>query len=174
MKVAIYSDIHDNFYNLRLALEIIKQKDIRHAICLGDFINPGIVREIITHGIKTFAVWGNNDGEKPAITKLSCASNGIFEIADTTFSDFEIDGKPVFLTHHPDFALPLARSGDFKAIFYGHDHVAFSEKLPNGCLLANPGEISSHKTNSCTFMIWDTETNEVETLAVEGFMNVNN
>lgn len=173
MKIAIYGDIHENFHNLRLALNVMRERKVDCALCLGDFINPGIVAEIIKFGIKTYAVWGNNDGEKSTIMRFILASNGVMEISDTTFAQHEFDGKKVFMSHHPDFAPSLARSNDFAAVFFGHDHVHYVERMENGCWLANPGEISTHKTGRLTFLIWDTVTNEVTTEEISNGMNVN-
>jgi putative phosphoesterase len=174
MKLAVFSDIHDNMHNLRLALGEMKRRNITRAYCLGDFINPGIVKQIIDSGIVVMSVWGNNDGEIAAITKLACQSNGQFQIADTTFMRAEVDGRTIFLSHHPDFAESLAKSGDFDAVFYGHNHIEYLEQLSNGCILANPGEISAHKTDRSTFLIWDTVDNSVVQIELEDIITVNN
>ena len=173
MKLAVFSDIHDNFHNLRLALSEMRRRNISRAYCLGDFINPGIVKQIIDSGIVVFAVWGNNDGEKSIIAKMSCESQGIFQIADTTFSSAEVDGRRIFLSHHPDFAGSIAKSGDYDAVFYGHNHKEHFERLGNGCILANPGEISSHITDRSTFLIWDTVSNLIEQIELEDIVRVN-
>jgi uncharacterized protein len=173
MKIAVFSDIHDNFHNLRLALAEMRRRNITRAYCLGDFISPGIVKQIIDSGIIVFAVWGNNDGEKSRIAKMSCESQGVFQIADTTFSSAEVDGRKIFLTHHSDFAASLARSGDYDAVFYGHDHKEYYALIKNGCILANPGEISSHVTDRSTFLIWDTVSNEIEQIELEDIVSVN-
>ena len=41
MIIAIMSDSHDNIWNLRKALEIIKKKNAQMIIHCGDFIAPG-------------------------------------------------------------------------------------------------------------------------------------
>ena len=76
------------------------------------------------------------------------------------------DGKKIFLTHYPDMARSMAKSGDCDAVFYGHDHTTLFETLDNGCVLANPGEVAASTTNRCTFMVWDTETNDIQTYDV--------
>jgi uncharacterized protein len=174
MKLAVFSDIHDNIHNLRLALSEMKRRGITRAYFLGDFMSPGIAKQIIESGIVVLAVWGNNDGERSGITKLVCQSAGQFQISDTTFIKAEVDGRNIFLTHHPDFAHSLAKSGDYDAVFYGHDHKEFLEQLPNGCILANPGEISGHLTDRSTFLVWDTVDNSVEQIELEDIISVNN
>ncbi len=173
MKLAVFSDIHDNIHNLRLALSEMKKRNITRAYCLGDFMSPNIVKQIIDSGIIVFAVWGNNDGEIAKITKLSCESRGAFQIADTTFCSAEVDNRKIFLTHHPDFARSLAKSGDYDAVFYGHNHNELFERQENGCILANPGEISGHVTDRSTFLIWDTVDNSIVQIELEDIVRVN-
>jgi len=68
MKIAIISDIHENFHNLILALQEIEKHDIEQIICLGDLMNAGIAKILATQKIPVFMIWGNNDGEKVDIT----------------------------------------------------------------------------------------------------------
>ena len=56
--------------------------------------------------------------------------------------------------------------------FHGHNHELRQEKLENGCLLANPGELAAFATGMATFMIWDTETNDVEVIKIENPINL--
>jgi hypothetical protein len=171
MKIAVYSDIHENFHNLRKALQIMKQEQVEYALCLGDFIHPGIVKEIISFGIRTHAVWGNNDGEQYGITMAANNSEGVFSIAEKSYDTITIENKRVAMIHHPDLAPALAKSGDFAAVFYGHNHQHFSEKVGK-CWLANPGELSSHVTGNASFLIWDAETNKIEFFEIKDPVNV--
>lgn len=161
MKIAVFSDIHDNILNLEKFFTAIKSQNVTQLICLGDFINPGIVKRIIDSGYKTYAVWGNNDGEKVVITRFAEQSKGNFEISNNCEGIFNIDGKKVYTNHYPEIAPTVAKSGDFDAVFYGHNHEQYYQKLENGCILCNPGEISGHKTGKVTYAIWDTEAKEV-------------
>jgi len=75
MKVAIISDIHDNFHNLILVLKKIREdQDIKRIIFLGDFINNGIAKILAGSDIAVHAIWGNNDGDKSILTKTSLSS----------------------------------------------------------------------------------------------------
>lgn len=162
MKMAIYSDIHDNLHNLKLVIKKMKELEVEKAFCLGDFISPPIIKEIIASEIITFAIWGNNDGEKVVITMLA-ENSDTFHISTKTFAVQEEAGKKVFLSHYPDIARSMAKSGDYDAVFYGHDHTTLFETLENDCILANPGEVAASTTDRCTFMVWDTETNDLQT-----------
>jgi predicted phosphodiesterase len=83
----------------------------------------------------------------------------------------EIDGRKIFLTHYPMLAKPMAKSGDFDAVFCGHNHTFHKEKV-NNCLLVNPGEISAHKSGKATFAIYDTTTNKAEIIELQGAISV--
>ena len=52
----------------------------------------------------------------------------------------------------------MAKSGDFDAIFYGHNHLHNIDKIKN-CLVVNPGEISAHKTQTASYALHETESN---------------
>ncbi len=173
MKVAVYSDIHDNLHNLKLVFAQIKKRMITTAFCLGDFINPGIIKAIIDSGIFTYAVWGNNDGEKFKILHMAWEHKNKINLARTEFAAVELDGKKAFLIHRHDFVESLAKSGDFDAVFYGHNHITYSKQFSNGCLLANPGEVSGHVTGHVSFMVWDTETDSAETIEIKNPLLVN-
>lgn len=173
MKIAVFSDIHDNFHNLLLVIEEIKTRKITTAFCLGDFINPGIIKTIIDSGLITYTVWGNNDGEKYKIMKMAWESEGKMILSRTEHMEVKIDGKKAFLIHRHDFVTSLAKSGDFDAVFYGHNHVIHNEKYENGCLLANPGEVSGHVTGKVSFMIWDTKKKEAELVYIKNPILVN-
>jgi putative phosphoesterase len=161
MQIAVFSDIHDNYTNLEKFFDAISKQKIDQLICLGDFINPGIVKRIIDSGYQTYAVWGNNEGEKMKITEFVMNSKGKFQLSSNTESILEIDGKKLYLNHYPEIPPYIAKTGDFDAVFYGHDHQEYYSKLDNGCILCNPGEISGHITGNITYAIWDTKTNTV-------------
>ncbi len=162
MKIAVFSDIHDHHDNLEKFFENIKDKNVQELICLGDFISPGIVKRIIDSGFKTYAVWGNNEGEIMKITRFVMETNGNFVLSSNTESILEIDKKRVYLNHYPEIINSMAKSGDFDAVFYGHNHQEFYKQLQNGCIICNPGEICGYKTNRVTYAIWDTQSNTVE------------
>jgi len=174
MKIAIISDIHDNFHNLVLVLKKIKEnQDIEKIIFLGDFINNGIAKILAESDIPVHAIWGNNDGDKSALTKTSLSPQSNMTIADNIYDFLEIDNRKIFITHYPDLAKPMAKSGEFDAVFYGHNHIKNKDRI-NDCLVINPGEVSGHKNSQISFAIYDTEKNEADIIGVEGGVFVKN
>jgi putative phosphoesterase len=173
MKVAIISDIHDNAHNLVLALDQInKHGSIKKIIFLGDFVGAAIAGLLCSSIIPVFAIWGNNDGDKCLITKFSLKQNSNLEVGFDTFDIIELGNRKVFLSHYPLLAKPMAKSGDFDAVFYGHNHLKNKERIGN-CLLMNPGEIGAYKTSIATFAIYDTETNDAEIIEIKNSITTN-
>lgn len=162
MKIAILSDVHDNAHNLFLALEQINSYgNIEQIYFLGDFCGAAIANLFCSSTIPVYAIWGNNDGDKFTITKFACNPDTNLEMGFDTYDIVEIDGRKIFLTHFPLLAKPMARSGDFDAIFYGHNHLKNKEKI-NDCLIVNPGEVGAYKTSIGSFAIYDTTTNDAQ------------
>ena len=166
MKIAVISDIHENFHNLLHALEIMRMRQVEQILCLGDLIHPGIAKVMVDCGIPTFSIWGNNDGDKVLIVKMSLSEGSSLEMSDKTYALLEFDGRNIFITHYPELVEPVARSGLYDAVFYGHDHLKYSGRAGE-CLVINPGELAAQKTKMATFVIYDTSTNQVEFVEIE-------
>ncbi len=172
MKVAIISDIHDNAHNLVMALEQIISYDVEKIIFLGDFVGAAIAKLLCSSPIPVFAIWGNNDGDKSLITKFSLKEGSNLEVGFDTFDILEIDNRKIFLSHYPILAKPMAKSKEFDACFYGHNHSKYKEKI-DACLLLNPGEIGGYKTGGATFAIYNTKTNDAEIIEVKNTITAN-
>jgi len=65
----------------------------------------------------------------------------------------------------------MAKSGDYDAVFYGHNHIKNKERIAD-CLVLNPGEISAHKTGEATFAIYDTKTNDAEIFSLSKSISI--
>lgn len=171
MKIAIISDIHENFHNLTLFFEKIKQENIEKIICLGDLMNNGIAKILSRCWVPVYAIWGNNDGDRVSITRTALSEGSGLEIGFDTFDSIELDGRKIFLTHYPMLAKPMAKSWDFDAVFYGHNHQYNLDQI-NDCLIVNPWELSAHKTYKATFALYDTKTNQAEIITLEDSVSV--
>jgi putative phosphoesterase len=167
MKIAIISDIHDNFHNLVLFFKQVKKYKIERIIFLGDFINNGIAKMLASYDVPVVAIWGNNDGGKAGITKTALSEKSNMTIGFSTYDSLEIDNRKIFITHYPLLAKPMAKSGEFDAVFYGHDHKKNIDKISN-CIIVNPGEISAHKTSKAHFAIYDTKINSAKSVEIKG------
>lgn len=173
MKIAIIADIHDNAHNLVLALKkIYSYKDVDRIIFLGDFAGAAIAGLLCSSTLPVFAIWGNNDGDKALISKFAHKEGSNLEIGFDVFDILEIDNRKLFLTHYPILAKPMAKSGEFDAIFYGHNHL-MKKEMVGKCLVLNPGEIGAYKTGIAHFAVYDTKTNDAEVIKVENSITTN-
>ncbi len=166
MKVGIIADVHDNIHNLILILEKLEESNCEKILFLGDFAGAAVAFVLRSSKIPIFGIWGNNDGDKTRITRLSMHPNSNLTMADDIFDFIEIDNRKIFLTHYPNLAKPMAKSKEFDAVFYGHNHLKNVEYIGD-CLVANPGEIGAQKTGVPSYGIYDTKTNKIEIIILE-------
>ncbi len=171
MNIAIISDIHENFHNLILALQEMDNHNIQQIICLGDLMNSGVAKLLGTQKIPVYMIWGNNDGEKVEITLASKKENSSLTVSTNVYDFLELGGRKIFISHYEDLARPMAKSGDFDAVFYGHTHIQQTEKIKD-CWVVNPGEIAAGKTKKATFAIYNTATNIVEIISLKNSISL--
>lgn len=144
MIIGVLSDIHDNLENLNKALEFLNQKSVDALIFCGDFCSPFAARILAESGKEVHAVFGNNDGDKFNIVN-AVKSHPKFHLHGEYIGDennpLKLDGVRIGVTHYPFYAKPMAKTGWYDAVFYGHSHKSDKQKFGN-CLMLNPGEIA--------------------------------
>lgn len=171
MKISILSDIHENFHNLILALQDAEKREVEYIICLGDLMNTGIARILSIQKVPVYLIWGNNDGEKVDIMRASFKDNSNLDVSLSTYDFLELGGKKIFITHYDDLAKPMADSGRYDAVFYGHDHLKSITKIKDSWVV-NPGEICAQKTGISSYAIYDTSTNEIELIELKDIVTL--
>lgn len=171
MKVAIISDLHENFHNLIRAIESFETYDIEQILCLGDLMNAGLAKVLGAQDIPVYLIWGNNDGEKVDIVRTSYRENSSLSVSLNVYDFINIDQRKIFISHYDDLAHPMARSGDFDAVFYGHNHLKKVEKI-NDTWVVNPGELCAQKTGVCSYAIYDTTNNSVEIIELDNIISL--
>jgi len=162
MKIAILSDSHDHLDNLRAAIAQCEERGLTQGIHLGDFCAPFAVRLLSESKLNWIGVWGNVDGDRLKNTDRAGAN---VDIGMSDFREVELDGKKIFLTHYDQIGRIAALSGQYDAVFHGHNHIAAQEVIENNgkqTLLANPGEICGWRFGKPSFAVYDTENNAVE------------
>jgi len=171
MLIAVFSDSHDRMDLIDLALFQVAERGITYGIHLGDYCSPTALEKLAASGIKWKCVWGNVDGDKLKAYQ-AVESYGTIDIVPEDFREITVEGRQLFLTHYPDIARIAALSGQFDAVFHGHNHVAAEEMVTaaNGkeTLLANPGELCGFKFGEPSYGIYDTEHNSFEHIRVTG------
>ena len=162
MKIGIISDIHDNVWNLRAALEMVMDSEV--LICCGDLCSPFIV-DLMAGGFpnRIHIVFGNNDGDQYRITNNAARYHGRVLIHGE-FAELKVGGKRFAVNHYPKIARSFAESGDYDVVCYGHNHVYRVEDVDN-TLLINPGAIMGYdgvknEEIPSTFIIYDAGSSE--------------
>lgn len=163
MKIAILSDIHDNVWNLKKALDMNSLQETDAMLFCGDLCAPFIIKLLGQGYLKPIhLVLGNNDGDVAAI--IANANNFSNIHIHGEYYRGEFDDKTIAMNHYPDKARKLAEQGSYDVVCYGHNHTLAQEYLGN-TLLINPGTIMGfHGGNledvPATFMSLDCQTME--------------
>lgn len=159
MIVAVMSDSHDNIWNLRKALDVIKSENAGMIIHCGDFVAPFMAKELNETGIPIHGVFGNNDGDQYLLTKFSLTT-----MTNITFhglvGQVDIGDVKVAFTHEGVVGKALAFGGNFNLVCFGHSHEYFLENI-GPTILLNPGEIMG-KDGRPGFCLVDTDTAEIQ------------
>ena len=157
MKVAIFSDTHDNLDFFAKGIKYCKDRGIFTVIHAGDIISPFTIRVFQDYSEFNFiGVFGNNDGEKVYLKKL-------FKTIYFPPHFFELYGKKIALTHIPEH-LDFEQT-DAEIIIYGHTHESEIKKEKNK-LIINPGEACGYLTGKPTFAILDLVNLKVELINI--------
>ncbi len=165
MIIAVMSDSHDNIWNLRKALDVIRAEKSEMLIHCGDFVAPFMIKELAATDIPVHGVFGNNDGDQYRLTKLSVTT-----FKNITFHDpvgqVDIDGYHIGFTHYEEIAEGLAATGKYNLVCYGHSHTYVVHKTDHTQIL-NPGEIMG-KDGQPGFCLVDTKSNTIKRVAIMG------
>ncbi|MCX6719697.1 MAG: metallophosphoesterase [Candidatus Staskawiczbacteria bacterium] len=150
MKIAIVSDTHNNWANLKKAIEWIKKEKISLILHCGDISS----QETIDDAVKLFGgdikfVKGNADWQ--------------IELPESL--ELKFNNKKIAFVHFPNEAKKMAQSGKFDLVFYGHTHRPWDEKI-NKCHMINPGELAGQFYKP-TFAVYDTVTGSLELKVLE-------
>ncbi len=168
MQIAILSDIHDNLWNLAAAIHQVQNADV--LICCGDLCSPFVIDELAKFPRDVHIVFGNNDADLYRITTKASKNPRIHVHGELFQATFE---KKRFAVNHFDYlARPMAKSGDYDVVCFGHNH-EFEISHEGSCLLINPGPIMGAKFSSGrwedtapTFVVYDSRTNAPEAKSV--------
>ncbi len=155
MIIAVMSDSHDHVENTRRAVETAVREGASLIIHCGDLVAPFMLPILSAAGIPVHAVFGNNDGDRHLLTKLS-----LTKFTRITFHGhwgrIEEGGFSAAFTHYHETALGLASSSRHGLVCYGHTHQYAAERTGAGLLL-NPGDVMG-KDEPPGFALFDTKT----------------
>ncbi len=139
MRIAVISDSHDNIAGLEAALAAIRTARADVLLHCGDLCAPFMVDKMAAgFGGPIHIVFGNNDGDG-RLLQVKASAHAHVTLHGIYYED-NLDGCPVAMIHYPEPARPIARSGLYRLVCYGHDHIKYAD-LVGDAWLVNPGEL---------------------------------
>lgn len=163
MKIAVFSDSHDQIAHAEAALSAANAAGAGMLIHCGDLCAPFIV-DLLG---RRFAgpihiVFGNNDGDGRLLQVIADRFSQITLWG--IYAELTVEDRALAVIHYPEPARRIAQSGQFDLVCYGHNHLKAVEAVGKG-ILANPGELLG-KEGPPTWGLYDTATGVFELQAV--------
>lgn len=158
MKIAIASDVHDNFENLKKAIQIANKNKCQYFLFAGDFVTPTGLE--LFKEFKGFVemVWGNNEGDQIGfVEKIAQIPN--VKMHGVLYEE-TLDGLRTFMNHYPRFAEIAAESQQYDLCIYGHTHL-YREDIVKKSILLNSGNLKGEREEA-GFVIFDTKDKSTE------------
>ncbi|MCM8757772.1 MAG: metallophosphoesterase [Candidatus Omnitrophica bacterium] len=149
MLLGIISDSHDNLSKIRRAVKLFNRKKVEFVLHLGDFVAPFSVRVLKELKCPWHGIFGNNDGEKEGLLKIS---EGKIKSSPLRI---ELNKRRITLVHDINTINLSEEKSDI--IRFGHTHRTQMEKK-DSFLLFNPGEWCGWITGRATIALLDLET----------------
>jgi uncharacterized protein len=136
MLIGIVSDIHDHLPNLVTAIRFLNERRADALICCGDLCSPFVVDEMKRFSGPAHIVFGNNDADLFRITRKSDQRVQVHG----EFLEIELGSRKIAVTHFDNIARPIARSGLYDLVCFGHNH-RISLARSGETSAVNPGPI---------------------------------
>ncbi len=147
MKLGVMSDSHDNIPQIERAVALFNDIGVDFVAHAGDFISPFAIAPLADLNCRVVGVFGNNDGERVIIAQRFEAIGEVHpNIANVT-----VGHRKIAIMHYPELAVPIAKSGDYDIVIYGHTHQIDNRKQDS--LLLNPGETGGWTTGKSTVAV---------------------
>lgn len=157
MRIAVLSDCHDRLENLQKVLGFIT--DAGAVLFCGDYCAPFTLK-MLAESFRgpVHSVFGNNDGDVFLLLKIAQEAGNVAFYKP--IARLELGGKRIAVAHYPEMGEALARSGQYDAVFSGHNHIAHVQMV-GSTLWGNPGEVMG-RFGKPSFGLYDTEINTFE------------
>jgi len=149
MLIGVMADSHDNVPMVEAAVQLFNREEVQHVLHAGDFVAPFAIDPLRQLACPVLSVFGNNDGERIGLAARIREVGAVHShLATIALAD-----RRIAVVHYPELAEPLARSGSYDLVVYGHTH-RVDQRHDNGLLL-NPGETGGWLTGCSTVAIVD-------------------
>jgi len=155
MQIGIISDTHDNVPMIKEAVKIFNEKKVDLVIHAGDYIAPFAVIPLNDLKCQYVGVFGNNDGEKLGLNKIS---QGRIKVAPHSI---DFGGRKILILHKQSELTALLKSQIYDIVIYGHTHDPVIEKQGK-TLAINPGECGGWLSGRSTIALADLDQMSAE------------
>jgi len=158
MRLGVISDTHDRIPAIESAVEMFNSAQVEAVLHCGDFVAPFSMLPFKELSAPLYAVYGNNDGEKPGLEKMFeengwCLNQRPWSLA--------LNGKKIAMLHEPGPLNRMVEEEDFDLVVFGHTHEPFTERRGK-TLIVNPGEACGWLKGSPTLAMVDISAGESE------------
>jgi putative phosphoesterase len=164
MKLGVISDTHDHLVAISTAVEVFNREGIDLLVHAGDFVSPFTSKPFQQLNAQFVGIFGNNDGDK-LLLKRYYQENGVGELYEDPY-EFELGSWRIMVTHKPELVKPLAASGLYDLVIYGHTHQAVIDAQADQTWIINPGECCGYLTGRKTVALLDLERGAAQLLAL--------
>ncbi|MGC9444688.1 MAG: metallophosphoesterase [Candidatus Methanospirareceae archaeon] len=164
MKLGVISDTHDHIAAISTAVEVFNREGIDLLVHAGDFVSPFTSKPFQQLNAQFVGIFGNNDGDKLLLTRYY-RENGVGELHEDPY-EFERGSWKIMVTHKPELVNPLAASGLYDLVIYGHTHQAVIDAQADRTWIINPGECCGYLTGRKTVALLDLERGAARLLAL--------
>lgn len=160
-RFAIVADTHDNLPLIAAAVTAANDRGADYLLHCGDYVSPFTARAF--KGLKAdfVGVFGNNDGDRPALLRAYKEIG----VINTDPHRLKLDGVSILITHKPDIAEDAASMGGYDLVAYGHDHAVRIER--GLTILICPGEVGGWTGGRPTMAIVDMPERDVEIIELK-------
>jgi len=160
MKIAVFSDTHDNKENLKKALSFLKKEEIKILIHCGDVAGLDTLEYLLENFEgKIFLVLGNVDRDYQLKEKIRENERKNLKVF-SDFGEIDLENKRLAFSHFPERAEELAKTGKYNIVFFGHLHYPEEKKIKK-TKLVNPGNLANLYFKP-TFLIYDLSNDKLE------------
>jgi putative phosphoesterase len=162
MRVAVFSDSHDQIKHLEAALAAANQAGADMILHCGDLCAPFMVDRLgRSFSGPIHVVFGNNDGDGRLLQTVASRYPQIS--LHGVYAEIEMSGRMLAMIHYPEPARRIAQSGQFDLVVYGHNHLKHVEEITKASgtpgILANPGELLG-MNGAPTWGLYDTNSGD--------------
>lgn len=182
MHIGIISDTHDRTADVRAALALLADREVKLIVHCGDIESVATVRPFAQAGVPTHFVFGKWDGDwitgvrcglaapgpggcKRADTRLRTTIAEISGVLHEPWGELELAGRAIAWVHGNDRGLlrDLEQSDCYDYLFYGHSHVAEQHRTGR-TMVVNPGALFRVSRKQCAVL--EVETGRLESVTV--------